>query len=37
MGEYTTATGVGVSFKEGIMKLFMEEVCKSEAEVSMEQ
>ena len=37
MGESTTATGVGVSFMEGIMKLFMEEKFKSQPEVSMEQ
>ena len=34
--EPTTATGVGVSFTEVTMKLFMEERSKREAEVSME-
>ena len=34
--EPTRATGVGVSFTEVIMKLFMKERSKRETEVSME-
>ena len=37
MDESITDTGVDVSFPESIMKLFLEERSKREAEMSMEQ